>query len=105
LEYVTDNVKVGFKEVVGCEGVDWIQLDEDRIDWRDIMNKVKNLRVVDLISDYPLFKKNIAPWSYLLQLCLARYSRATEESKVQATRSRISGFLRSPASLPSNAGI
>jgi len=28
-----------FKEV-GCEGVDWIQLTQDRVHWRDLVNAV-----------------------------------------------------------------
>jgi hypothetical protein len=30
---------------IGCDGVDWIELAEDRDQWRALVNTVKNLRV------------------------------------------------------------
>ena len=30
---------------VGCEGMDWIELAEDRDRWRALMNAVMNLQV------------------------------------------------------------
>jgi len=39
-----DNIKVEFEEV-GCGGLDWIDLAQDRDTWRVLVNAVMNLRV------------------------------------------------------------
>jgi hypothetical protein len=39
-----DNIKMEFQEV-GCGGMDWIDLDEDRDRWRAAVNALVNLRV------------------------------------------------------------
>jgi len=39
-----DNIKMGLREV-GCGGVDWIELAQDRYRWRALVTAVMNLRV------------------------------------------------------------
>jgi hypothetical protein len=40
-----DNIKMGLRKI-GLEGVDWINLAQDRDGWRTLMNIVMNLRIL-----------------------------------------------------------
>jgi hypothetical protein len=39
-----NNIRMEIREI-GCEGVDWIHLAQDRDQWRAVVNMMKNLQV------------------------------------------------------------
>jgi hypothetical protein len=39
-----DNIKINFREI-GWDGMDWIDLAQDRDQWRNLVNMAMNLRV------------------------------------------------------------
>jgi hypothetical protein len=39
-----DNIKADLQDV-GCAGIDWIEVAQDREGWRTLVNAVMNLRV------------------------------------------------------------
>jgi hypothetical protein len=39
-----DNIKIDMREI-GLDGMDWIELAQDRDQWRALVNRVINLRV------------------------------------------------------------
>jgi hypothetical protein len=39
-----DNIKINLREI-GKGGMDWIELTQDRDQWRALVNKVMNLRI------------------------------------------------------------
>jgi hypothetical protein len=39
-----DNIKIDIREI-GCDGVDWVNLAQDRDQWRALVNTVMNLLV------------------------------------------------------------
>jgi hypothetical protein len=39
-----DNIKMFFR-AIGCDGIDWIDLAQDKDQWRALVNTVMNLRV------------------------------------------------------------
>jgi hypothetical protein len=55
-----DNIKVDLREI-GIDGANWIQLAQDRVQWRAFVNTVVNLRVpyrkqdfFDKLSEYQI---------------------------------------------------
>jgi hypothetical protein len=61
-----NSVKMDLTEI-GCEGVDWIQLTQDRNQWLALMNTVMNLRVSYNAANFLTTRANIS-FSKILML-------------------------------------
>jgi hypothetical protein len=46
-----DNIKMDLREI-GIDGANWIQLPQNRVQWRAFMNTVMNLRVLTRKTGY-----------------------------------------------------
>ena len=46
-----DNIKMDL-QAVGCEGMDWIKLAQDRDRWQALLNVVMNLRVPQNVGNF-----------------------------------------------------
>jgi hypothetical protein len=64
-----DNIKMDLQEV-GCGGMDWIEMAQDGIRWRALLNPLMTLRVPQNMGEFldglrtgSLLKNDSAPWS------------------------------------------
>jgi hypothetical protein len=64
-----DNIKLDLREI-GIDGENWMQLAQDRFQWRAFLNTMMNFlfhkesrMFFDKLSDYQVFKECAAPWS------------------------------------------
>jgi hypothetical protein len=48
---LVDNIKIDLREI-GWDGMDWMDLTQDRDQWRDIMNTVMNFWVASNAGKY-----------------------------------------------------
>jgi hypothetical protein len=46
-----DNIKMNLREV-GCDGVDWIDVAQDRNQWRTLVDTVMNFRVPSNVEEF-----------------------------------------------------
>jgi hypothetical protein len=64
-----DNIKMIIEEI-GCDGVDWIQMTQDKVQWQAFVNtgnkssgSMKGREFLHQLSNYQFFKKDSAPCS------------------------------------------
>jgi hypothetical protein len=62
-----DNIKMDLREI-GWDGMDWIDLAQDRDQWRALVNTVMNLRVVPLNAENFLSGCTVGGFSRRAQL-------------------------------------
>jgi hypothetical protein len=55
-----DNIKIDLREI-GWRAMDWIDLAQDRDQWRALVNTVMNLRVLEWLQNWRLLKKGSTP--------------------------------------------
>jgi hypothetical protein len=55
-----DNIKMDLREIV-WDGVDRLNMAEDRDQWRALVNTVLNFRVLEGLHNWRLLKKGSAP--------------------------------------------
>jgi hypothetical protein len=55
------NIKIDLREI-GTDGVNWIQMAQDRVQWQAFLSKESRL-LFGKLNDYQLFKEYLAPWS------------------------------------------
>jgi hypothetical protein len=56
-----DNIKIDLRDI-GWDGMDWIDLAQDRDKWRALVNTVMNLwEVLEWLYNWRLLKKGSAP--------------------------------------------
>jgi hypothetical protein len=65
-----DNIRMNVKKE-NCEGLGWVELAPDRVQWWAVMNTMKNhlfpegMGFVDQLRNYELFKKYPAPCKFI----------------------------------------
>ena len=72
-----DNIKIDVHKV-GCEGMDWIHLGQDKDGWRALVNAVMNLR-----APYTYL---LTPWSRVLLGKLTGSAASQEIPRIFGTR-------------------
>jgi hypothetical protein len=56
-----DNIKMDLRNI-GWDGVNWIELAQDRNQWRALVNTVMNLRVPKISWEFPVW---LHDWQFL----------------------------------------